>query len=427
MGRILEDIEYYSKYAYDFIKTICEEIGPRYSCSKEEREANEWIYSELKSFSDEANIEEFTTHPKIYPQGILKTLFIFGLIAFLFIPLPFPYSIFSSVAVFLGVMVYVLELMLIVGILKPFFKKGISTNVYGRIRPKSEIKCRVILDGHTDSAIEMKTAAMGTKKPVITLVAFIISIIYLVYTFIFPIIKISIQATSPTDYILYKLSIIEWTSLDWYYYIPNVFSIIIYIIVFLGFMGNTVVMGANDNLSGTAVAIAIGRYFSKNKLNNVELIIVSTGSEEVGERGAKNLVKRHPELFEDSLSLVFECIGAGEEILIIKYDFMHLTKYSNSVITRLEKAHKLYSKNNPNTLPIRTGNLLLGSSNANIYRKAGYDATFIINLDETRKKPANWHSCEDTLENIDQSVLREMIGLSIAFVNLIDDEFKFND
>ncbi|NHJ06039.1 MAG: M28 family peptidase [Candidatus Heimdallarchaeota archaeon] len=423
----MEDIEYYSEYAYNFIKTICEEIGPRYSCSKEERQANEWIYSELKSFSDEANIEEFTTHPNIYPQGILRVFFIFGLIAFFLIPLPFPFSIFSSVAVFLGLLVFISELMLIVGILKPFFKKGISTNVYGIIKPKKSVKFRVILDGHTDSAKEMKTASLGTKKPMITLIAFIVSIFYLVYTFVFPIVKIAIQASSPSNFILYKFSIIEWTSLDWFYYIPNTLFFIVYIIVFTGFIGNKVVVGANDNLSGSAVATAVGKYFSKNRLNNVELIIVSTGSEEVGERGAKNLVKRHPEFFKDSLSLVFECIGAGEEILIIRYDFMHLTKYSNSVITRLEKAHKLYSKTNPNTLPIRTGNLLLGSSNANIYRKAGYDATFIINLDETRKKPANWHSSEDTFENIDQSVLKEMIGLSITFVNLIDDEFKFND
>ena len=162
-------------------------------------------------------------------------------------------------------------------------------------------------------------------------------------------------------------------------------------------------------------------------MNNVELIIISTGSEEVGERGAKNLVKRHPELFENSISLVFECIGAGEEILIIKYDFMHITKYSRNVITRIEKAHEHYSKKNPNTLPIRTGNLLLGSSNANIYRKAGYDATFIINLDKTRTKPANWHTIEDTFENIDYNVLKEMIGLTITFVNLIDEEQKIND
>ena len=133
-------------------------------------------------------------------------------------------------------------------------------------------------------------------------------------------------------------------------------------------------------------------------------------------------MKKHPELFQNSYSFVFECIGAGEEILVIEKDFMHLTRYSREVIEKIIEAHNRYSKIDSTIIPIKSGNLLLGSSNANRYRKAGHKAAFIINLDETRSKPVNWHSRNDTFENINPKILQDMIGLAIEFVKLIDEE-----
>ena len=416
----MKEIQSLSQYAYDFIRTICQNIGPRYSCSKEEREANEWIYAEMKTFCDESFIEDFTTHPNLFPQGIIKICFSIGLISFFLIPLSYPYSIISSSLILLGFLIYFSEMMLMVGVLQPFFKKEKSSNVYGIIKPKNEVKFRVILDGHTDSAKEMRIA--GTRKPIVTIISIIFGIVYMVYTLIFPVVKIIIQSNYANHLVLYKFFIFEWTQLDLYYYIPSFLFFINYLIMFSGFIGYLVVMGANDNLSGTAVASAVGKYFSSNKLDNVELIITSTGSEEVGEKGAKEFVKKHPELFENSYSFVYECIGAGKEILVIEKDFMHLAKYSKEVIDRILEAHERYLMKDSTIIPIKSGNLLLGSSNANRYVKAGYKATFVINLDDTGSKPVNWHTRNDILENIDQKILQDMIGLTIEFVKMIDEE-----
>ena len=276
----MNEIKKLSEYAYNFIKSICKNIGPRYSCSKEEKEANEWIHSEMSSFCDEAYIEDFSTHPNLFPQGIIKICFSIGLLSFFFIPLKYPFSIISSSLILIMGLIYFSEMMIMTGLLEPFFKKGSSTNVYGVIKPKNEVKFRIILDGHTDSAKEMRIA--GTRKPIVTLTSIVFGIVYMIYTLIFPIVKVIIQSNYADRLVLYKFFIFEWTQLDLYYYIPSIVFFINYLVMFSGFIGYLIVMGANDNLSGTAVAAAVGKYFSKNRLDNVELVITSTGSEEVG-------------------------------------------------------------------------------------------------------------------------------------------------
>ena len=80
-------------YAHDFIKTICEKFGPRYSSSEAEKKANLWIKDEFNNFCDQTHLEEFETHPNLYPQGIIKMCGFFGGISFIFMPLMFPFSI----------------------------------------------------------------------------------------------------------------------------------------------------------------------------------------------------------------------------------------------------------------------------------------------------------------------------------------------
>ena len=71
---------------------------------------------------------------------------------------------------------------------------------------------------------------------------------------------------------------------------------------------------------------------------------------------------------------------------------------------------------------MRIGRLVIGSSDANIYTKKGYEAAFIIILDKnTKHRPVQWHTINDTLEFIDKKILQDIIGISICFVQEIED------
>ncbi len=410
----------FAEYSYSLIEKICNDIGPRYSSSIEEKKANLLLKDEMSTFCDETNIEEFETRPNLYPQGIIRIVFLIGGLAFFTALFAYPFSIIASFLVFVSMFVLFVELMLLKGWVKFFFRKGTSSNVYGIIKPSEEVKCRILLEGHTDSAKQMRISTI--KGDTIPTILLIMSLVYNLFAFVYPIVKIILQSQISNHYILYDLTVFQWTKIDLFCY-PIIFVLfILYIATFSLFLGDKVVMGANDNLSGTAVACAVGKYFSKNKLKNVELIIASMGSEEVGEKGAHHFVNSHPELFEKSLSLIFECVGAGVELLAVEFDFMHLAKYSQKVLSNLEKGYNRYKQFDSNIIPLRIGRLIIGSSDANIYTKKGYEAAFVIILDEnTKHKPVQWHTINDTLEFIDKKILQDIIGISICFVQEIEN------
>ena len=304
------------------------------------------IQSQLSEFCDKTNIDEFTVRPNLFFQGIFKIIFPFGLLAYFLNFLVYPYSIFASIAMIVFYFFLITDFMYLKGLLGPFFKKGTSSNVYGVIKPKKEVKIRVVLDGHTDSPYELPWARV--KK--LSIVAFIGSgaVFYILIQLIYPIIKIIKQSLVFDHDVIFNWTIFEIAKTD-RYMLPICFVLMIFFsTLFLGLFSNRKVMGANDNLSGTAVAITAGKYFAKNKLDHTELVVISTGSEEIGERGAHYFAKNHPELLENAYVLVFECVGAGKNLFIVERDYMHMAFYSKEVVTLVKKAYEIYNKDENN-------------------------------------------------------------------------------
>ncbi|MFW9923934.1 MAG: M28 family metallopeptidase, partial [Candidatus Thorarchaeota archaeon] len=354
-------------------------------------------------------------------QGIITIVLILGVIAFPVLMLKHPYSIFSTIASCIMFFVLLFELVLIKGYLSFLFKKRTSSNVFGIIKPSSEVKIRVLIEGHTDSAKQMKIAEISNKR--LAVVFFVLSISYSVFMFIFPLVKIILLIINSSSFDHYAFTIFEVTQIDLYGMPIGLILFVFFLIFVIGLFGDEIVMGANDNLSSTATTIALSKYFKKYRPRNTELILASMGAEEIGEQGAKDFAKKHPELLKNTLCFVLECVGAGKELLVIKRDFMHITKYDSEVISLITQAHELYSQSNSDVLPIRVGNLILGSSDASMYSKKGYQSTFVIMLDESSTKPENWHEKTDTVENINKKNLKDILGITICFVKIVDEMY----
>jgi len=411
----------YSEYMFNFVDTICKRFGPRYSCSQAEKDANLWIKDELDKFCDETFIDEFETHPGLYPIGIFKIFRLFGAISFIFMPLVFPWPILSAVCIFVALFIFFTELFLMKEWISFLFKKGTSSNAWGIIKPTGETKFRIIFEGHTDSAIQMKIASFDKKPPILTV---ILGFYFLVHTIIFSFVKFfgllnGSIATPPQWWIF------SWTIADWIYFIPFIILYPLFLKAVGGFLGDTVVLGANDNLSDSATAAAIGKYLSQNRPRNVEVWCGSQGSEEVGDKGAKAFVKKYGEMgkLDDCYSVVLDSAGAGTEIFIIHKDTMHRATHSMEIIERFQKAHDIYQEEDPDALKCGVGRILLGSSDACRYAHAGYKTVCIIVMDGALNKPRHWHSIHDTPENLEKKVLKEMLETCLNFVEIVDQEY----
>ena len=411
----------YSDYMYDVVDTICKRFGPRYSCSQAEKDANLWIKEELDKFSDETFIDEFETRPGMYPQGFIKFAGIFGGISPIFMIFQFPIPILSAVFIFLGLWVLYSEMMLMKGWIGPFFKKKMSSNVFGIIKPSADVKFRIIFEGHTDSAKQMNIASYSQK---LRKWIAIIGLYYLIHAIIFSIWKFIIQIIGDPSLIIFDSAIISWTIIDLIYYLSLIIIYPFFIWILKGFLGRTVVLGANDNLSATAVSLAIGKILSQNRLKNVEVWIGSQGSEEVGDKGAEAFVKKYGNLgkLDNSYTVVLECCGAAEMMAIIEKD-MHRAVYDKDVSDILEDAYNAVKEENPDLLKLKKVKLTIGASDACTYIHGGYKASAIFGVEEHKNKALYWHSIEDAPRNMSKKVLKDFLEVSLKFVEIVDKKY----
>ncbi len=411
----------YSDYMYNFVDTICKKYGPRYSCSKAEKDANLWIKGELDKFCDETFIDEFETYPGLYPQGLLKVAGTLSAISVIFMPLTFPLPILSSIFILLGLFVLYSELVLMKEWIRFLFKKGTSSNVFGIIKPTGEVKFRIIFEGHSDSAKQMKIATYEKKPPRIKI---ILGVYFLFHTIIFSIWKFVAQIIYGSSIVLVEYWIISLTLIDLLYFIPLIVIYPLYIWVLRGFLGDIVVPGANDNLAASAVATAIGKYLSEHRPKHVEVWVGSQGSEEVGDKGAKAFVEKYGKLgmLDNAYSIVLEGSGNGKEILIVLKD-MHKATYNMEIIEKIQYTHEKVKEENPDFLPIKTGRLIIGSCDACRYIHKGYKAAAIMGTEKGKNKAPHWHSIEDTPENLNKKVIMDFLKISLKFVEIIDQEF----
>jgi hypothetical protein len=162
MPEIISDND--AHYAFDIVKTICTEVGPGLPCSSQERERAAIIKKELESHLGAGNVhlEEFTLAPDAFlsPYPIVPCMIIAVLLNISMGRLtgisPWLTAIAALAFSIISLLLFILEFILGLELVDPFFKKKQSVNVVGTLRrPGTQnVKRLLILSGHHDSAPE---------------------------------------------------------------------------------------------------------------------------------------------------------------------------------------------------------------------------------------------------------------------------------
>ena len=382
---------------YNFIKEICEEIGPRLGTYENEKKAGLRIKEILEKAVDVVEMEDFTCNQKGFLE-FTKVAFISSLIAaVLFIWFP----LISMLLEFYAFSAFALEFLFLKEYVDFFFPKRTGTNVIGKLKPQGEPKKIVIVSGHHDSAYEFPlfekykakfgllayvTAGLILISGVMALIQFILDILtlsFLILTVVF--LAICIIALIFVGYIAFKLH------------------------------SKNIILGANDNLSGVAVMIALAHHFSTQKLKNIELWCISFSCEECM-RGSKRFVKRHKEELKDSITINFDMVGRGE-ISIISKEPAYMTTHSMELAREFQES----SKHGKTELPIRIAGF--GGTDAAFFSKAKLKAISIIGL-TPESYPDTWHELSDTPENINEESLEKTLKVTIQYLKDLDSSLK---
>jgi len=144
--------ERYTEYMYNLIDRVIKDIGPRESCSREERDLGRLFADEIEPACDSVETESFTCSPAaflgFFPYLVL--MYFAGLALYFFLP---PVSLALA---FAGCAVLYIEVVRYKEFIDPLFPRKEGENVVGLVKPRGEVRRRVYVSAHFDSAYEFK-------------------------------------------------------------------------------------------------------------------------------------------------------------------------------------------------------------------------------------------------------------------------------
>jgi hypothetical protein len=248
-----------------------------------------------------------------------------------------PAILLSAVSFILAISIlaaFVFEFVMCREFLDFLFPKGRSVNVVGRIAPESGRTERILIfSGHHDSAYEF-TWASRLK------IGYYLAVAVIFWGVIAISVKTGLHALGLAlgGERLLNLGAIGRLNL----LVPIAPSLILaFFFLGSGKNGGTV-PGAADNLSGSMVAVSLGRLLKENHdfiPDDTEIRIISFGCEEAGMRGAKRYVKRHlGELKEKNAEVCNFEVVADPVVTILTSDCNGFVRNSLEVVEGLAAA-----------------------------------------------------------------------------------------
>ena len=207
----------------------------------------------------------------------------------------------------------------------------------------------------------------------------------------------------------------------------NLFKMALWGIIFVPFLiglywmwnEKRVVDGANDNLSGCYMGIAVLKALADEgiTLENTEVGVILSGSEEAGLRGSKAWCEAHKGEFDDVPTI------------ILSYDTIHDPKYLmtnyrdlNGTVKVDKAVSDLFMESAADlNIPCKKGWVppLGGATDSAAFAQAGFRATGITGLNH--KLEDYYHTRRDTYDNMNLQGLADCFAISVKALEKFDN------
>lgn len=385
------------------IKKICKDVGPRPAGSEQEHEAQKLMAAELDGACDKVEIEPFDVHPGAFLGWILTDgiMMIAAIVLFFF-----GMSAIALALCALSLIFAIVEFLLYKKLLDPFFPKKTSHNVVAVRKPKGEVKRRIIFSGHADSANEWRFTYYGGSKLLVPIIG--LSFVGILLGLVLGIWAVAAgHAFSAAD--SGALNVMRYVFLAW---IPILFTAL--------FFENKKrpVMGANDDLTGCFISMAVVKYMQQHdiRFENTEVWVVLTGSEEAGLRGAKAFCKAHKNELSDveTVFVGLDTIRDYDFAAVYSRDLTGTVKNDAGACALIKEAAKQTGLD----LPYKS--VFFGATDAAAVTQAGMKAVSVAAMDPAPAK--YYHTRLDTADNLDIKTVEAVLGVALETAFLFDEK-----
>lgn len=410
LKHIINKKDEYAKYMLDEITHICKDFEKRDPGSKGELQACEYMADVLKKDCgcERADVESFKENPGSFFGWIYFTItmVLLGIAIFFFCPL---ISIFLIVG---GLVIAFMQFGLYKKFVDRFFPEKTGHNVTAIKKCTGEVKRRILFNGHPDAAwewpVNYKLGGVGFEGHAI--ICGIGAVYYIVISIMY-IAQYGVHF-SAVDFSSTPVKMALWGFL----FVP--------FLIGLYWMWNEdrIVDGANDNLSGCYMGIAVMKALQDAgiTLENTEVGVVLSGSEEAGLRGSKAWCEAHKGEFDDVPTFIFSYDTIHDpKYLMTNYRDLNGTVKADKDVSDLfmEAAQEL-------NIPCKKGWVppLGGATDSAAFAQAGFRATGVTGLNH--KLEDYYHTRRDTYDNMNLDGLADCFAISVKALEMFDNGAK---
>lgn len=375
------------------VQALCKGIGARPACSPQERRAAEYVQIVLRAAGiEQIAVQPFRSHTTLGAH-LLPTLAMASLAALT--------SGRGRVSKLRAAALSVLSALNLRGILSakpPFFQPlialGSSQNVIATLPPRGEIKRRVYLVGHLDSAKQRLTLPPSIPellKPLTTLI-------------------IGALLWNGLTQLRRALSRRARRS---------AWDVLLAALTFSAFAAQVnderqpFVEGANDNASGVSVLLGLAEALSLAPLEHTQVTFLFTGCAEVGCIGmARYLEQFQPPRF-NSYFIVFEMVGGSNLCYGVRHGVTAFGEYAPDP-ELLDFARRAAVQH-----PQVAGRQMLSLDELAVIARMGYRGLCVAGYDQEGRLP-NWRRISDTLAHVQAGTLSRAAHFGYTLLQALD-------
>lgn len=399
-----------AEYMVSEITHICKDFEKRDPGSKGEQQACEYMADVLKNECgcERADVESFKENPGSFFGWIYFTItFVLAAVA-----ISFFYPLVSIILIAVGLLIVFMQFGLYKKFIDRFFPEKTGHNVTAVKSCKGEVKRRIFFNGHPDAAwewpVNYKLGGVGFEGHAV--ICGIGAVYYLV-------ISIMLVAKNGLEYVSFDadetLGLLRLIGLV---FVPFLIGL------YWMWNENRIVDGANDNLSGCYMGIAILKALKEEgiEFENTEVGVILTGSEEAGLRGAKAWCAAHKGEFDDVPTFIFSYDTIHDpKYLMTNYRDLNGTVKADKDVSDLfmEAAKELDISCKKGWVPP-----LGGATDSAAFAQAGFRATGVTGLNH--KLEDYYHTRRDTYDNMNEQGLADCFAISVKALEMFDNGAK---
>lgn len=395
----------YARYMSEEIAHVCKNMDKRASGSDGEKQAVDYMATQLSDSCDKISIEPF----KVNPASFMSWIYITVTCVLLAYVSSFFSSMLAIVLILVGVAPMIGQFVLYKRMTDPLYPEKLSHNITAVKECEGEVKRRIFFNGHADAAFEWTTNYhLGGLVLVVQIVMAIIGVLFVVALSLARWIYLGgVGAGISEGAFLYA-------GLAGLVFMPS------WIMTYFFSNSKQIVDGANDDLSGCYMGIAIMKALKDSgiKFENTEVGVIITGSEEAGLRGAKAWCEQHADEYSDAETIIvtFDTIRDSKFLQVNHRDLNGLVKSDKTICELFLQAAK------ESDIEMGSGVGSIGASDSAAFTQGGFRSVSITAINSTLQN--YYHTRYDSYDNLSEVCLADCFDVSLKALQLWADDVE---